>query len=418
MTRAIVAMSLVLSAAVCGCEAPLALGNACSRSSECPRSLVCAYGRCRAECRFAADCSLGARCLVDASGAGRCALVEDERCDADATCEPGLRCAAGECRVPCVAATDCGPEAECDETTGARTCAALACAVSPCRATPPECGCEAGLACYASSAGTTACAVPGPGALLDPCGTSADCGRGLACRAIEADPEPRCRRVCATDVDCPLGRCIGTGNDRWCEGSACDPETPESCPPDRACRWSEVSALTGARTLDCLPFGSLADGAACASASDCVPGLACLGGTGDRRCTRLCDDASDCSAHDCAHVGDGAGAPLPVPGFCPRVCDVVTGAGCPTGQACRGGISLRVGGGLVVTPSCTPIGPRTLGQACDDANECVLGLSCDASGACYQPCVYPGGACMLGLCIPYEVGVLTQDGRAIGACTG
>ena len=160
------------------------------------------------------------------------------------------------------------------------------------------------------------------------CGVDSECGSGLVCRA------GRCRNECSEARDCiaPLECVLG--------------------PSGGGCRVSEDEGCT---------LGT----------SDCGEGLECIGG----RCAQPCTDHSQCAAaQTCDDDAQCARPPL-VPG----TCDVLSGAGCTSGERCTfEGTCESVG----VTASALQ---EQLYGACDDEHPCREGFDCRL-GRCVRLC--------------------------------
>lgn len=132
------------------CEGGVLGGADCERASECSAPLTCSFGRCRTECREARDCAEGAECLLDASGAGACALPDADHCDpVRFPCANGLECIEGACRQSC-AALACAPGSTCVAAGDALVCRASN--VTPSPASPPVPSSLRALAASVSSA--------------------------------------------------------------------------------------------------------------------------------------------------------------------------------------------------------------------------------------------------------------------------
>lgn len=105
-----------------GCEARLALGTGCSRSSDCQAPLVCAFARCRTECTAQRDCPLGATCIRGSDGSGACTLPRDLDCsEPGSACTDGLICVGGDCVNVCSTLLECPAGSLCTSVAGERT---------------------------------------------------------------------------------------------------------------------------------------------------------------------------------------------------------------------------------------------------------------------------------------------------------
>jgi hypothetical protein len=108
------------------------------------------------------------------------------------------------------------------------------------------------------------------------------CDEGLYCT-----DHPSVRGAFSCQESCPLGTCASS--DQQCIGDNaveavcrevdhCDPLTGGGCPSGRTCYLELNAPETGVLTV-CLPTPAapLADGAACRSFADCLPGSSCWG---------------------------------------------------------------------------------------------------------------------------------------------
>lgn len=190
----------------------------------------------------AADCE-GESCDVVRSCRPSGASDVGNPCVAAEDCRAGLACVgegvSGVCRPYCCAGTEnsCSTGTFCDERPLPEApqiyvpvCIPIdSCALSepfPCPA-GGECTCKGDRACIVvRSDGATACTVPGPGQLGDPCtgAEAAECAHGFVC-----SPSAGCMKLCSTvaqESECPeggtcqapsefppdLGVCVGTSN--------------------------------------------------------------------------------------------------------------------------------------------------------------------------------------------------------------
>jgi hypothetical protein len=144
---------------------------------------------------------------------------------------------------------------------------------------------------------------------------------------------------------------------------ACNPTCNAGC----TCGWcgAEVDG-----TIACLTGtpGTKAVGEVCdpSRTSDCAPGLRCRNENckGAGRCYKFCDSDADCpTAGTTCTINNGTLCSLPDPG-----CDLVTGAGCPTGFGCySAGVS---------STECGCVGTAAAGASCDYAEDCMPGYGC------------------------------------------
>lgn len=106
--------SVLLAVVLVACQSGASLGATCARNDECGSPLVCRFGRCRSECAAQRDCPLGTTCLLDQSGAGSCALLDDPDCSTSAgMCEAPLACVGHACLNVCSVGPECPTGSAC-----------------------------------------------------------------------------------------------------------------------------------------------------------------------------------------------------------------------------------------------------------------------------------------------------------------
>jgi hypothetical protein len=299
-------------------------------------------------CASALDCASGMSCVPEARGLvcrrncgvrGPLACPDGSWCDG-ATCQPagaggpGAACPNGA--VDCAAGLLCHPVG----AAGAPACRA--------RCGPRE-PCASGDICHRVSGYRGFCAPPGAGGLDADCtGEAAACAPGLICFGA---PSAR--------------RCVV-------------PASPETACPAGTTRTKEA---LGPHPTVCLPSGSLALGADCASTPlACAEGLECVGpGLSSpgawARCQPRCGTPYDvCPAGlSCRHIQQGRAWCLP--DGAARLgapCDSDPTA-CPASSLCTPGAT-----GARCLATCLP------GTACPDATTCTV------SPAFRTPLVPPG----------------------------
>lgn len=263
-------------------------------------------------------------------------------------------------------------------------------------------------------------------------GTPADCQSftdGTTCRLAR----------CNWDFD-GRGRCIGTATPcSTLSGAACsaqpgctsllDAGMPDAGPPDAGndagppdagppvlCSVGGTCDPFAARPCGgylCIPdrtmrtrctapaFTLRAEGAACATDSECERGLACLSLAGVFQCRRLCRIGdTTCGADSvCGTAYDSANPCLRI---CQPRCDLYM-QDCPAGQACVSFRPNAVDDFLI--ESCLPEGTTPIGGACMYADSCVRGGICLGS-VCRQLCDAPTD-CTSGACIAGSDGIFT-----------
>lgn len=190
----------------------------------------------------------------------------------------------------------------------------------------------------------------------------------------------------------------------------CDPLAQTGCFLAQGCYFD---AALGAL---CLPAGNAADGSACTSNDQCLPGSGCHSGV----CRRYCDPVTGLGCGlgtQCAELAPGLGVceACTIACFgrcCPSgwrceangcvlgaVCDPLTPV-CPAGEGCYLGRGAEFG--------CAPAGNLPAGSACSTHDECQPGTGCFSDGLskrCDRFCG-PGRACTGGdLCLPLFSGL-------------
>ena len=189
------------------------------------------------------DCE-GGDCGVSRACAPSGASMVDEPCSATSDCVSGLACVgeglSGVCRPYCCEGTaaSCGQGTFCDERPlpeSPEIYVPVCIVVDNCSLTDPypcpdaqECGCSDGKACtVVRPDGATACTVPGPGQVGDPCTgkESAECAHGFVCSPAAG----ACMKLCsitaeesecldggtcqsAADLPADLGVCVGSAS--------------------------------------------------------------------------------------------------------------------------------------------------------------------------------------------------------------
>jgi hypothetical protein len=291
----------VVALALLGCEAPAESGASCARASECASSLVCRLGRCRAECRENRDCGAGRSCLLDATGAGACAVAEDV---CAGSCVANLVCRDAVCVQSCASDGDCPRDGH---------CASDVCA--------PGSSIDAGTTSDAgpSDAGVRACVDDHDCPASDACDVNPSAGDQAfhVCR-------PRCTRT----VDCASGSaCIaadyrvdaGAGPPGICS-TLCSPATGVGCPSGTTCTVSEGRDVEYASItfVQCIVPGARAECGDC-DAYSCSTGMSCRYlhpgvSVCERGCVvgTTCPDGMPCEAGEPRYIAEGMSY-----GYCP-----------------------------------------------------------------------------------------------------
>lgn len=153
----------------------------------------------------------------------------------------------------------------------------------------------------------------------------------------------------------------------------CDPVRQTGCPEGENCTY-----LGETDEPQCAPAGPAGYGESCSAEEPCAEGL-CVSLTPGLPflCFRFCASGLDCPlSGQCLDVGQEFGL-CQIAGLYAE-CDLLTGAPCEGGQGCYFATGED-------EPICLPAGTATLDDACDNANDCNVGLACVA-GACRALC--------------------------------
>ena len=178
-------------------------------------------------------------------------------------------------------------------------------------------------------------------------------------------------------------------HDSWPDPDGCTSEMGGVCNAvlQCGCAAGERCILGAELVEECVPAGTAPIDSLCGdSPDDCVAQNQCFGtGTMDQRCRQFCYEDTDCPAeYLCADEVAGVTA-YRVCRTPPDSCDVFTGTGCPTGEACI----------IDPTPSTHPVecaaaGTGEPGVACDGVGDCRIGTACyttdGATYLCYEYC--------------------------------
>ncbi|MEM7604970.1 MAG: hypothetical protein AAF411_06395 [Myxococcota bacterium] len=167
-------------------------------------------------------------------------------------------------------------------------------------------------------------------------------------------------------------------------GDASAPRCPGECRPDEAtCRGVGACVLRGPEPMCVDRAGSLMEGDACETVSDCRPGLACFRRGTRGECGRVCcpADPSVCGEELTCGAGVLVDGTETTYGECrpPRTCDIVSGDECTDGEACYR---------FEDRTDCAPEGSAMVGEACEGPAGCGRGLSCVGAfeGVCARNC--------------------------------
>ncbi len=228
------------------------------------------------------------------------------------------------------------------------------------------------------------------------CRRDADCGGALLCRPLAGGlDDSSCRdglcacraklalsAACASDRDCLSGRCSSApGLPRRCELAACG---------------DGVRASSGESDVDCggKCVARCNASQSCAAATDCAPGLGCLGGICTARAPlgSACTVDAACASGLClaSTSGGSCGQPRQTGGACTR--GVECASGLCTAKVCLAPTSAdKVKNGDETDIDCGGTSGRgcAIKKGCEADGDCASGLSC-SRGLCLKPA---GTAC-------------------------
>ena len=389
---------------------------------------------------YSGDCQtcLQANCCSQASA-----------CSGDSGCTAFQQCVAGcgpgnqSCYTACVKDNQCAlplgvPLLECLGTACAASCAAAAAAPDAGTCLPVEygvcnqnsqCGCPKGQNCVVSDvAGDTSCVAAGAGLDNAPCTEATQCALGFACQG------GACLPFCATDANCTKfgagSRCYEAGGyvdacssfvpvpgEGVCS-SDCDPLDPKAvCGPALTCHPSgETSFCAGPTGTGTGPNG-------CSASSNCAIGYDCItytAGYGNGTTSELqrttCEpycriSYTDCpSTQTCTPLSGSPSVDGVAYGVCTINCNLVTGAGCPTGSSCLPSSPQ----GQSAFTDCVQTGTAIGADGCAATGfNCAPGYFCD-SGTCTKYC-RTNSDCPSGSCTQFSP-PFSVEGVTYGSC--
>jgi hypothetical protein len=200
--------------------------------------------------------------------------------------------------------------ADCDDTTVTTTTTTPGSTTTTTIATACDVftqDCPSGEACYPTSSNPAAdCAAAGTGGPGNGCSQNGHCAIGFTCVVTSSGGE--CNEICqiggapvcpGNGIVCqPLG---GTGIPDF---GVCSATTPSTIPstttttmPPATCDVFLQDCLSGfgcyptgtVPATQCLPAGTLPEGATCASLTSCQAGLVCIGSTLGTACRQICE---------------------------------------------------------------------------------------------------------------------------------
>jgi hypothetical protein len=299
-------------------------------------------------------------------------LPDGTPCNDGSACTTGEACHAGACGQPtttvaCTASDQCHKAGVCDPATG--NCS------NPQK--PDGTACDDGLAC--TSLDECQAGVCTPGSSACQCATDADCHPMDQCHvAGTCDPTTRtCSNPAVSDgTVCNDGSACTTGE--TCQAGVCGaPTSTVTCTAQDQCHDpGTCDPATGACSNPVSP-----EGTSCDDGRACTTGDACHAGA----CTPLvntcaCNSDADCTALDQCHL---AGQCDPVTSICSNPLKP-DGAACDDANPCTAGESCQAGvcGSPVMTVECTPL------DQCHVAGTCDVG-----TGLCSDPIAAEGTTC-------------------------
>jgi hypothetical protein len=290
--------------------------------------------------------------------------------------------------ISCAEAADCpGAVPECSFGVCKRPCAANEGCIDPrtfCNATSGYCepGCRSSGDCTSGKVCSGGSCIESQG-----CATKCDCEVGQVCVAGACQEPPA---TCQGTDDCP--KAPGP----QCEDFACNGFT-------RLCFDPDPEPCNG--DADCVGRPGCAQGCACTSNGQCVPGVDCTEQNEASTCGagNYCDGNGTCQVlPGCTAEGDCAAFGLTCnigAGQCVRARSCTSSADCTTAPATH----CNLGTGFCAQPLCNNGGitcPQ--GQSCDSTGRCVSGsgASCTNDTNCapteYCAVVSGGGQCVVG----------------------
>ena len=408
---------------------------------QCPATQACRAGSCEELGCTGSGCPDGGLACPEGQvlDGGVCVTAGETGQDGGTVCAVGQVRDGGAC-VPaggnralgqgCAAGSDCASgfcaDGLCCDGACAGDCVTCA-GLTPGRCGPvSEGNAEPGCGTYRCSA---------QGACLTACTSGSECQAGASCKegacvAPGLDGSPCTLGLACASGHCVEGLCCNTACDGACD--RCDlPGSQGTCTP---------APLGSAGVPACVPYvctGGAVCATSCASAMDCVTGLACVGGQCivPRVNGEGCAVAAECGSGQCV---DGVCCGTPCDGAC-VACNLAgslgtcaphaagedpegecgggwcgggaacsadcSAAGCKPGLACLGGTCVGTQGGGA---------PCSSGAQCQ-SGSCADGVCCDAActGACQQ-CNVQGKE---GTCTPAAAGT-DPDGDCGGLWCG
>jgi hypothetical protein len=399
-------------------------GRPCNDANACTQTDTCQAGACTGGNPVV--CAPQGPCYADGTcnpASGACTTVfkdagtacdDGNACTQTDTCSGGGLCF-GTNPVICGALDACHAAGVCDAATGScsnpagnegascddgNTCTrADACAAGACTGTTYTC--DDGLACTweaCDGAGGCTSGLLAGACLIDGACYAAGAPRpSAACELCDPARSTSAWSVAFDGTACGNGdACDG---DETCSGGACVPGTPVVCQPQDACHVATCDAATGA-----CGNALAADGTACDDARACTTGDRCVAGL----CTPLDASACECTvAADCPPAPPCRQVACDSPSESCVYTDAADGSACDDANACTGGESCQAG----------VCGSPTDSVTCEPTDAChVVGVCDTATGACTQPLASdgtpcPGGACAGGVCVPE-----TGGGEPPGGC--
>jgi hypothetical protein len=299
--------------------------------------------------------------------------------------------------------------------------------------------CVVGQPVPAGNAFELTCVAPTSGALSFGAPCSPDPAKGMRCAndslciaSADFPTQPFCATMCRNDADCPASSsCVEYATAPAPDATVahvgmCTPASKiasTACARESACPAGQGCVAAGTRTSLTVckaTGGTLAVGAACTSAAQCLSGT-CYdrefktpGVNNKTLCSSVCSRNSDCGADQvCARlVQNNNGTPNDptddvVGGVCQSLFTPIGVSGCALDSDCvalaNGSDTCDVTHGLCYNKSAVP------GSACTSEAGCMIGGVCSMDAH-----LFPGGYCQLYGCAPNPTGATP----AVDLCPG
>lgn len=436
---------------VLGCSNPVKSdGTTCSDGNACTRTDACSSGVCKGSspisCTASDQCHQAGTCDPASGVCSNPSKTDGTACNDGKACTSADQCKGGVCG---------GAALSCDDKIA---CTADSCVEpSGCDNNPKACGCAKDADCDDKDACTgvekcdlkTLTCVAGTkvscSSLDDACNVGACDSATGACSAKPRTDGTACNdnNACTKSDGCVAGKCVGaspvtcTASDQCHDVGSCDKATGACSNPNKT-NGSTCSDGNGCTTGDnCQSGVCTTTPVVCAAPDQCHLAGTCKPATG--ACdypvkTGGCDDGDKCTQSDTCQAGvckgttklcsasdtcHDAGSCDPKTGDCsnPAKDD---GFKCDDGNKCTATDTCLSGKCTGSSPTaCTPVEcqkvscnpasgacegvPTSSGTACNDANACTSGETCDGKGNCSNGSAVSCPAvpeCQVGSCDP------------------